>query len=364
MRGRDCISHHIFSSIWSGLKNEFKVILNNASWLIGNGEKINFWTDNWCGLILADTFQVDVVTLISFPVKVKDYIINKQWCIPTSVLALYPTIQLLVTNVIIPFEDKTDQLIWKHTTSGNLYMKDAFLFKKKNHLKLSWTKHIWCKDIPPSKATLVWRLMLNKLPANENLSLRGCSFPSMCSLCSSTSETSFLLFFECAYAVKLWCWLATKLNSPLHFQSKEDIWSLSDKFSNKHCKITINSALVFILNAIWFARNQLRFNNKIIPWRSSITNIAASIQLTGNCSRATSISMSDFVLLKKFNVTIHPPRAPVIKEVFWNPLLANWIKCNADDSSVANNSACGGIFRDANVDFLFCFAENTGQGNA
>jgi len=44
--------------------------------------------------------------------------------------------------------------------------------------------------------------------------------------------------------------------------------------------------------------------------------------------------------------------------------MANWIKCNVDGSSVANNSACGGVFRDANADFLFCFAENTGQGNA
>jgi len=36
-RGSRCIVHHIFSSICSSIKPEFHTILNNSSWLIGNG---------------------------------------------------------------------------------------------------------------------------------------------------------------------------------------------------------------------------------------------------------------------------------------------------------------------------------------
>ena len=101
-----------------------------------------------------------------------------------------------------------------------------------------------------------------------------------------------------------------------------------------------------------------------IPWKSSISLIISSVNLTRNCPNATCVSMSDFILLKKFNITLHPPKAPIIKEVFWNPPMPFWIKCNSNGSANNNTSACGEIFRNSYADFVFCFAENTGKGNA
>ncbi|MCI35140.1 hypothetical protein A2U01_0056361, partial [Trifolium medium] len=45
--------------------------------------------------------------------------------------------------------------------------------------------------------------------------------------------------------------------------------------------------------------------------------------------------MVDFRIIKAFNVKIHPPNAPSIKEVVWLPLIASWVKCNTD------GAACG-----------------------
>ncbi|MCH86122.1 ribonuclease H protein, partial [Trifolium medium] len=91
---------------------------------------------------------------------------------------------------------------------------------------LHWAKVIWSPDIPPSKSLLVWRLMHNKVPTDDNLMLRGCELPSMCSICSKTVESSFHIFFECAYAVKLWSWYANCLDMALQFSSMEDMWKL------------------------------------------------------------------------------------------------------------------------------------------
>ena len=74
--------------------------------------------------------------------------------------------------------------------------------------------------------------------------------------------------------------------------------------------------------------------------------------------------MSNFVILKKFNVTLHPPKAPKIIEVIWKPPINQWVKCNIDGSSTSNSSACGGIFRNHDSNLLLCFAENTGACNA
>jgi hypothetical protein len=46
IRKKKTIQYHIFSSIWSSIKEEFEVITENSVWLLGNGEKINFWNDN------------------------------------------------------------------------------------------------------------------------------------------------------------------------------------------------------------------------------------------------------------------------------------------------------------------------------
>jgi len=63
------------------------------------------------------------------------------------------------------------------------------------------------------------------------------------------------------------------------------------------------------------------------------------------------------MFLKKFNVVIHPPKAPNILEVLWNPPPFQWIKCNTDGSSNLQSSSCGGIFRNKDPDFLLCYAE-------
>jgi len=52
------IKHHIYSSLWSSMKEEFKDINNNTFWLLGNGNKINFWNDCWCGAPLSQALQI------------------------------------------------------------------------------------------------------------------------------------------------------------------------------------------------------------------------------------------------------------------------------------------------------------------
>jgi hypothetical protein len=74
--------------------------------------------------------------------------------------------------------------------------------------------------------------------------------------------------------------------------------------------------------------------------------------------------MSHFDILKGLDISIHPPKSPVIKEIFWKPPPDFWIKCNTDGSTTSTSSACGGIFRNNLADFICCFAENTGSESA
>jgi hypothetical protein len=91
---------------------------------------------------------------------------------------------------LIHVDLKEDDLVWLAADSGALSLKDAFIFKSQIHPKLHLAKNIWSIDIPPSKSLVSWILMHDKLPTDDNLRLRGCLLPSVCSLCFQQVETS------------------------------------------------------------------------------------------------------------------------------------------------------------------------------
>ena len=336
--------------------------MDSSIWLVGDGENINCWIDNWCGEVLAHSLNLSYYQLQSLPKKLCNFVRSNQWNFPAAMFDTNPNLCSLVNQVTIPTVRRRDKLVWKHSNNGEITLKEAYCFKKSRAPKLPWAKIIWFVDFPPSNSLLVWRFMHGKLSTDENLDTRGCQLPSMCSLCCNALETSNHLFVECSYALHLWSWFASTVNRTVNVQTKEKIWNGT---WNPQCKTVLTATIINILNAIRFARNQNRFQNKAIHWKSSISSIISNTALSGNHTKyVASASISNFVILKKFNVTLHSPRAPLIIEVIWQPPPPFWIKCNTDGSTNGNLSSCGGIFRDSKSDFLLCFGENAGIGNS
>jgi hypothetical protein len=228
IRGKKVIHHHIYSSLWSSIKEEISTMFDNSFWLLGNGKDINFWNDKWCGPSLSEVFNIPTHISKNLVSSISDFILNGQWHIPPQLSQRFNNLSLLVQQVTIPLEPTQDLLLWKHSDSGEFHLADAYKFISPQFQDLDWSKFLWSPDIPPSKSLLAWRLMHNKMPTAENLKLRGCAFPSMCSLCCSKEESSFHLFFECQFAVKIWSWFANWLDMVLQFYSKEDMWKICD----------------------------------------------------------------------------------------------------------------------------------------
>jgi len=168
LRANSTIKHHIFSSLWSSMKEEFNTIKDNSIWLLGNGQLINFWNDAWCGPPLSQIFNVPVSISNLLSSSVSDYIFNRQWQLPDQIQQMFPNILQIISSLVIPMEDREDQLLWKHTPHGNLQLKEAYYFKLQQAPNLHWAKTIWSPDIPPAKSMLVWRLMHEKLLTHWN----------------------------------------------------------------------------------------------------------------------------------------------------------------------------------------------------
>jgi len=297
--------------------------------------------------------------------KVSNFIIDFKWRIPNSVEDAFPNLRQLAQQITLASDHTEDVLLWKHCNSGVLSLKEAFLFKNGPVQNLTWTKAIWGLDIPPSKSLLIWRLMHKKVPTDENLNSRGCSFPSMCSTCKSFTESSMHLFFECSFALKMWSWLASIIN--VQVTSIDDIWPIINRNWSPQCKVVVQACIINIIIVIWFVRNQARFQGKIVHWRSAINMVITSASISGNHTKQTSrINMLEFSIMKACRVNIKPPKAPIIREVMWSPPITSWIKINTYGAYVKNpiRASAGGIFRDEHCACLGCFAQFLGVGDA
>jgi hypothetical protein len=121
--------------------------MNNSIWLIGNGEKINFWQDIWWDNPLILSLNVPSSFMEAFPSSLSSYISNHHWNIPTEITDMYPHIKRLAEQVTLSSQFKPDCLLWKHNSTGSLSLKEAYEFKRHHFPKIDWTKHIWSTDI-------------------------------------------------------------------------------------------------------------------------------------------------------------------------------------------------------------------------
>jgi hypothetical protein len=76
------IQHHIFSSLWSSVKEEVGVMMENSVGIIGNGENINFWNDNWCVTPLSDLYNIPAHTRLLLTSTISDYLVDGHWNLP------------------------------------------------------------------------------------------------------------------------------------------------------------------------------------------------------------------------------------------------------------------------------------------
>jgi len=99
---------------WSGIKPHIGDVISNSLWIVGNGENISLWNDNWLGTPIVDLFHIDLYFHVEFKGKVSDIIVDGDWNLPPN---------LLVNEVIdrlplIPRVPLLDNLVWPYSADG------------------------------------------------------------------------------------------------------------------------------------------------------------------------------------------------------------------------------------------------------
>lgn len=123
---------------------------------------------------------------------------------------------------------------------------------------------------------------------------------SICSLC----ESNFSSFFDFPFAIKLWCWLNLVLQTPIHFSSLEDLWLIGDMNKSKHETLIFNSTCIYLINAIWLARNSDRFKNIRLSMDFITAQIRSQISITDKrLILSSSNSIYEFVVRTSIDIS-------------------------------------------------------------
>ncbi|GAU45902.1 hypothetical protein TSUD_401120 [Trifolium subterraneum] len=121
----------------------------------------------------------------------------------------------------------------------------------------------------PSKVSaLAWQLLLNRILTRDNLCYRGIigTAEASCPLCGGVVETSRHLFLHCNFAAGIWYalsrWLGVVAVLPPNVSSSYAV--LVGWGSNSKRKKGFSIVWLAFVWAIWKARNDRVFNNKVI----------------------------------------------------------------------------------------------------
>lgn len=298
------------TSVWSGIKSHIGKVLNNSLWIVGTGNKIHFWIDNWLGDPLVDLMHIDVDFHGHMKGMVSEVIENGSWNIPAPITD-FGDIKARLDALVLPRTQLEDVLVWQHSSDGILHSKHASAFLRPSSQVLPWAASIWRAAVPPSHSFIFLRLYHSKVPTDENLRSRGCIVVSVCSLCLKTDESSEHLFLRCPFASRLWGWIGGKLNCVIDSSSVSTLLDCRPARCSSQVSDIFLAAILHIVHTIWWARNAVRFSDVTPTVHAAKIRIHSSIALSGNISNGKCLH-SDFALLDSFAVS---PNCRRVKDI-------------------------------------------------
>ncbi|GJX66996.1 RNA-directed DNA polymerase, eukaryota, reverse transcriptase zinc-binding domain protein, partial [Tanacetum coccineum] len=170
----------------------------------------------------------------------------------------------------VNIEVSEDTCVWSLGPKGTFTVKDARNIIDQKTLPSLAPSTTWDKTIPRKVNIFMWRLSLDRLPHNLNLSLRGMDIPAIsCSSCNANVESTNHIFFECIIATEMWKLVYRWCE--IHFVQASTLeafkyWFISwHAFKEKKHRLYVISTSV--LWWLWRYRNSVTFNSQ--PLRKS-----------------------------------------------------------------------------------------------
>ncbi|KAE8655416.1 hypothetical protein F3Y22_tig00117027pilonHSYRG00012 [Hibiscus syriacus] len=260
--------------VCSVISNEEDFLLD-VRCVMGNGVRIDFWSDFWTGVrSLKEAFPRIYGLVIKKQGKISEFgsWVNGLWSWNIELrrelfsweIPSWNRFNQVINSGVSTFPG-VDSLKWSGASNG-IYNSRDFCIKLASVGKLQdplWYK-VWNKFAPPKVAAFVWKAMYSRLPVASELMKRGvnASVQPLCLFCKEHQEDVSHVLCHCSVVWQVWqrwCYLwRVRIIFPIDVRQLLQVWS--SQFIRRKVRNLWHLGFFGLIWQIWLCRNKSRFN--------------------------------------------------------------------------------------------------------
>ncbi|XP_057444908.1 uncharacterized protein LOC130737161 [Lotus japonicus] len=259
------------SYAWTSILKTSWIFERGGLWPIGDGSKVQAWTDKWLPNGVPLTYRVDVAEALGI-VRVSDMIEEgpKRWNREWVEEGFHPATTSHILGIPLDLHGGEDVLAWPHASDGQYTSKTGYNFicgllaleaaSSSSSMRLTlppklW-RQFWSTDALPRCKEIVWRAIRGFLPVWAQLFLRHVDTDPGCVFCDHDSESTEHIFMRCSAAMAIW--YASPLS--LRVESVSSFQALWTSIIHEQQPEVVAMAQTMIYQ-IWEVRNRVLFRD-------------------------------------------------------------------------------------------------------
>ena len=202
-------------SLWRHIRAGWDVFSQHISYTVGDGSRLRFWHDMWCGDLplrsqfpslfqLARAPEASVADLCHFQGT------NCVWDIAFNRSVQDWELEMIESFMTLIYSSRirpgvADSLCWNPSSRGLFEVRSFYsiLIHPISQDSFPW-KGVWKAKVPPRVAFFVWTSALGKILTTDNLRKRRVMIQDWCCMCKSSGESVNHLLLHCPVAWELW----------------------------------------------------------------------------------------------------------------------------------------------------------------
>uniref|UniRef100_A0A2N9EED7 Reverse transcriptase zinc-binding domain-containing protein n=1 Tax=Fagus sylvatica TaxID=28930 RepID=A0A2N9EED7_FAGSY len=206
--------------LWKGIMSGWEDYFQQVEFVVGQGNRIRFWKDKWCGgtslmVLFPNLFtcssnrEATIANVLTSPDSrgVREWNVTFVRDFNDWEVDLVAEFFHFLHSHKVPTADTTlapDGLRWKICKDG-VFTSRSFYSALINRRGVSFPwKSIWRVKAPPRVAFFIWTVAWGRILTCDNLMQRGYTMVGWCCMCRCDGETVEHLLLHCSAAQRLW----------------------------------------------------------------------------------------------------------------------------------------------------------------
>ncbi|KAJ9701497.1 hypothetical protein PVL29_006726 [Vitis rotundifolia] len=261
---------------WKEIRKEDFLMFKNVSFAVGDGRRVKFWKDIWCGNIpLCEAFP----SLFAFAVSQEAWVADC-WDPMGVVGGWSPCFSRSfndweleeVERFLSVLQGKRlrvgleDKVLWNASKKGIFSVKSLYnTLDPSDAASFPWSI-IWSHFVPTKVGFFAWEASWGRVLTQDHLKRRGWFLANRCFLCCKEEETINHILIHCPKARVLWNLVFSMfgVHWVLPHTVRDTLLGWSASFMDKKRGMTWRAAPLCLFWTVWKARNKIAFDNEAL----------------------------------------------------------------------------------------------------